>query len=155
MTLPAEAHSLISALGQAVGEASLQIDEEGLAFLPLSDEFFLHLQGDAERQCFIAFAVVGTLPHQPPVALLRRLLQANRFWRETGGATLSLDEEQPPRLVLADRYDWPGLDAEDFVDTVNQFIDTLHEVRAWLDDPHADDGDPAAWTLPSLGHSLA
>lgn len=152
MQIPTEAHVLISALGQAVGESGLQMDEEGLAFLPLSNEFFLHLQADPERQCFITFAVVGTLPHQPPVDMLRRLLQANRFWRETAGATLSLDEEQPPRLVLADRYDWPGLDSDDFVDRVNQFIDVLHETRAWLDEPAP--AESSGWQPPALGQAL-
>ena len=71
MQAPVEAHALISALGQSLGEASLQLDEEGLAFLPLSNEFFLHLQADVTRQCFIGFAVVGTLPVQPPVSLLK------------------------------------------------------------------------------------
>lgn len=153
MHAPSEAHALISTLGQALGEASLQMDEEGLAFLPLSNEFYLHLQADPERQCFIAFAVVGSLPPQPPVRMLKKLLQANRFWRETAGATLSLDGEQPPRLVLADRYDWPGLDPEDFTDRVNQFIDFLHEARAWLEDPQ--ESGPADWQAAPLGHSLA
>lgn len=153
MQTPVEAHALISALGQALGEASLQMDDEGLAFLPLSNEFFLHLQADPDRRCFIGFAVVGSLPVQPPVSLLKQLLQANRFWRETAGATLSLDEEQPPRLVLADRYDWPGLAPDDFIDRVNQFIDVLHETRAWLDESATD---PAArWQPAPLGHSLA
>ena len=153
MQAPVESHALISALGQALGEASLQMDEEGLAFLPLSNEFFLHLQADPERQCFIGFAVVGSLPVQPPVSLLKQLLQANRFWRETGGATLSLDEEQPPRLVLADRYDWPGLDPEDFIEKINQFIDVLHEARSWMDAPAED--ARADWQPSTLGHSLA
>ncbi len=153
MDAPSEAHALISTLGQALGEASLQMDDEGLAFLPLSNEFFLHLQADPQRQCFIAFAVVGRLPLQPPVRMLKRLLQANRFWRETAGATLSLDSEQPPRLVLADRYDWPGLDADDFTDRVNQFIDILHEARAWLEEPV--ESDASGWQPAPLGHSLA
>ncbi len=153
MQAPVEAHALVSALGQALGEASLQMDEEGLAFLPLSNEFFLHLQADPARRCFIGFAVVGSLPVQPPVSLLKQLLQANRFWRDTGGATLSLDEEQPPRLVLADRYDWADLDPEDFIEKVNQFIDTLHEARSWLDEPATGTG--ADWQPASLGHSLA
>jgi hypothetical protein len=148
-----EAHALISALGLALGEASLRMDEEGLAFLPLSNEFFLHLQADDQRQCFIAFAVVGSLPLQPPVRLLKKLLQANRFWRETAGATLSLDSEQPPRLVLADRYDWTGLDAEEFTERVNQFVDILHEARAWLEEP--DEIHPSGWHSTELGHSLA
>lgn len=153
MQAPVEAHALISALGQALGEASLQMDEEGLAFLPLSNDFFLHLQADTERRCFIGFAVVGTLPAQPPVSLLKQLLQANRFWRETGGATLSLDEEQPPRLVLADRYDWADLQQDDFVEKVNQFIDVLHEARSWLDAPAAGPGPD--WQAAPLGLSLA
>jgi hypothetical protein len=153
MQIPTEAHALISTLGEAVGEAGLQMDEEGLAFLPLSNEFFLHLQADAERECFIAFAVVGSLPHQPSVALLSRLLQANRFWRETAGATLSLDEEQPPRLVLADRYDWPGTDPEDFVERVNRFIDALHDARSWLDE--SGTGGSSDGLPPAFGQALA
>lgn len=153
MQAPVEAHALISALGQSLGEASLQLDEEGLAFLPLSNEFFLHLQADVTRQCFIGFAVVGTLPLQPPVSLLKQLLQANRFWRETGGATLSLDDKQPPRLVLADRYDWPDLPQEEFIEKINQFIDVLHETRSWLDEPVA--GTDPEWSAAALGHSLA
>lgn len=153
MQIPTEAHQLISSLGQSLGESGLQMDDEGLAFLPLSNDFFLHLQADPERQCFIGFAVVGGLPHHPSPMLLRRLLQANRFWRETAGATLSLDEEQPPRLVLADRYDWPGMEADDFVGRINQFIDVLHEVRAWLELP--DDEAAPALHSPVLGQTLA
>lgn len=153
MHLPPESHALVSALGDSVGEASLQMDDEGLAFLPLGNEFFLHIQADPERRCFIAFAVVGSMPAQPPVRLLKRLLQANRFWRETAGATLSLDEEQPPRLVLADRHDWEGLDQDEFVERINQFIDFLHDARSWLEEPESVQ-DPA-WQSAALGHTLA
>ena len=62
------------------------------------------------------------------VAATRGNTQVSLRWTaptDTGGATLSLDEEQPPRLVLADRYDWADLDPEDFIEKVNQFIDTL------------------------------
>jgi hypothetical protein len=132
MTLSAQASDQLAALARTLNLESLTLDDQGLRALAVGDHPAVHLQADSASQEFVLFAVAGTLPPSPPAQQLAQLLQANRFWRETGGATLSLDDEQPPRVILARRVSWVACTPAEFVEAFATFIDYLADWNARL-----------------------
>lgn len=141
----------LAALGRALGLDALALDAQGACALQVDAGPAVHLQAAAEGEQGVLFAVVATLP---PVAdggsrhLLRSLLEANCLWQGTGGATLGLDDESPPRVVLAQRVPWAQLGAP-------AFLDFAAQAAAWqarLEGAGCDaDGDaPAGTAGPAL-----
>ena len=88
----------LNALAATLGLPALTLDAQGLRSIALDQQHIIHLQADARAQEVVLYAVVGQLPpHGTGVA--ETLLRANRFWRGTGGATLSLDGNASPRVT--------------------------------------------------------
>lgn len=80
---------------------------------------------------FVVFAKLGSAPENSP-AFLEELLSANLFWRDTEGATLSLDPETrgvflARKIYLNDTDDTASLKAavERFVDLQEVWTNTL------------------------------
>jgi hypothetical protein len=122
---------LVAALGKAVGIAPLTLDADGALALQVGDDKHLNLQHDGKTDHFTLFMPLGQVRAGDPGAVYADMLRANRFWRGTLGATLSLDEQTPPGAVLAMRLTCAGLSEEDFVIAVERMLDVARE---WL--PH-------------------
>ncbi len=118
---------MLHALGSALGIPELAFDAQGLRSLAIGDELVVNLQHDAAAAEVVMFAVVATLPPSPPQETLLRLLHANRFWHGTGGATLSLDEHAPPRVILARRVAAAAVTPAQFVTLFEGFVDHLND----------------------------
>ncbi|HSV48180.1 MAG TPA: type III secretion system chaperone [Ramlibacter sp.] len=125
-------NDLLRTLGQALGIPELSFDAEGLRSLAVGDALVVNLQHDAGTSEIVLFAVAATLPPNPPAETLLRLLRANRFWRGTGGATLSLDEHAPPRAILARRVAAAAVTPAQFVTLFEGFVDHLNDWHALL-----------------------
>ncbi len=106
---------MLHALGSALGIPELAFDAQGLRSLAIGDELVVNLQHDAAAAEVVMFAVVATLLH------------ANRFWHGTGGATLSLDEHAPPRVILARRVAAAAVTPAQFVTLFEGFVDHLND----------------------------
>lgn len=119
----------LHALGATLGLPALTLDAQGLRSIALDQQHIVHLQADALAQEVVLYAVVGQLsPHS--VGMAEILLRANRFWRGTGGATLSLDDNASPRVILARRLSLVALTPAQFSDAFTGFVDQLHH---WAD----------------------
>ena len=128
---------LVAALGKAVGITPLALDADGALALQVGDDKHLNFQHDGKTDHFTLFMPLGQVRADDPGAVYADMLRANRFWRGTLGATLSLDDQTPPGAVLAMRLPCAGLSEEDFVAAVERMLDV---VRDWL--PHlAGTGD--------------
>jgi len=125
----------LNALAQALGLNALTLDAEGLRSLSIGNELTVHIQSDTATQELVLFAEVGMLPSASDTAMLTLLLRANRFWRGTGGATLSLDEQSPPGLVLARRISCAATTPAQFVAQFESFADHLADWSARLNAP--------------------
>jgi hypothetical protein len=131
---------LLEALAKFLQLDALQPDSDGLVAIAFGSELTVHLQADVDHHAFVLFGVAAALPPGLPQSHLLLLLQANRFWRETGGATLSLDDETPPRVILAERVSWLGTSPVEFQSLFEDFADYLRGWRARLLEM---DGSPA------------
>lgn len=125
--------SHLNALAATLGLPALTLEAQGLRSIALDQQHIIHLQADARAQEVVLYGVAGQLPpHGTGVA--ETLLRANRFWRGTGGATLSLDGNAPPRVILARRLSPVALTPAQFSDAFTGFVDQLHH---WADELNA------------------
>lgn len=124
--------ALFDALRQATGLFPVELDAQGACSLAF-DQLAIHLQHDAAAHVLTCFAVLGSVPAARREEVMAAMLRANRFWRGTGSATLSLDENEPPSVLLAQRFDErvPGA-AADFVQAIERFVNHAHDWSAFL-----------------------
>lgn len=123
---------LLEALAAAAGLPDLPLDAAGGCTL-LFDGHPVHFQDDPARHALTFFATLGPVPQGRRSEVLGSMLKANRFWRGTGGATLSLDEAEPAEALLAMRFDTRSpAAAPEFIAAVERFIDQAEDWRAWL-----------------------
>jgi hypothetical protein len=73
---------------------------------------------------------VGTVRVDNALATCKDMLRANRFWRGTGGATLSLDAQEPPRAVLCEKVHCEAVSAAAFQACFERFV---HNAGEWFD----------------------
>ena len=138
MNIPHAANDLVAALARQLGIEGLALDDDGLRAFEIGEKMTVHLQADPASHEFVLYAVAGSLPADPPAARLLELLNANRFWRDTGGATLSVDDERPPRVIMARRVSWVGTTPAEFNEAFATFVDYLADWWTRLD--HASQG---------------
>jgi len=88
-----DAHSLIALFGQETG-VPLALGESGTLGLAFDAGLTVQLEHDPGADALHCYVVLGRLPADATQggALLRQLLQANAFCRDTDGATFGLDE---------------------------------------------------------------
>lgn len=135
----------LQALADMLGLPSLALDAQGLRSISIDRHPVFHLQVDADAREAVLYAVVGSLKPGGSVAA-ENLLRANRFWRGTGGATLSLDSGTPPRVILAQRVPCVALTPVQFAQAVRRFID---QALFWQEELDDDVASPAGGAQPS------
>lgn len=141
MSAPTHFSPHLEALAKVSGLPFLDLDAQGFRTLTIDSLHSVHLQSDVVSGELVLFAEVATLPSPPDAQLLTLLLQANCFWRGTAGATLSLDDQSPPGLVLARRVSCAAITPAQFVDIFESFVDHLVDWHARL--KGASEGDDA------------
>lgn len=133
---------LLRELGQRLGLADLDLDEDGHAALAF-DDVLVDFEFDAAQEGrLLLYAYLGEPQGGEPAALLRAMLEANFFWRGTGGATLSL-ERATGGAVLALPVAIAGLDYGTFERTLEGFVAAA---ETWMKRLAAAAAEPAAAT---------
>jgi hypothetical protein len=142
--------ALFDALRHAAGLFPVELDAQGACSLAF-DQMAIQFQHDPAAHALTCFAVLGTVPPARQEEVMAAMLRANRFWRGTGGATLSLDENGPASVLLSQRFDErvPGA-AADFVQAVERFVDHAHDWSTFLGAPSAGES-PKPAPAPSQG----
>lgn len=88
-------------LGRLVGIPDLALDAAGDCVLTVDGDLTLELSFiDGEDRLVVA-APLATLDEEAPTGLLAALLDANVFWRGTGGATIGVDRSTRTVLLMA------------------------------------------------------
>ena len=125
---------LLDHLAAKAGLPAIRLNDDGAVSLALGERVTLTLRWLPDDEALVMFSVLGSLPLHDRQALLEELLRANRFGRGTGHATLSLDEAQPPRALLAQRLQTRHLEPGDFVQAVEAFVAVAERWMVRLDE---------------------
>ena len=127
MNTPERLQALLHDLGQQMGLSELRMDEHGGCGLELDQRMIVSLQyRETENELWL-YADLGPLARRSP-ASYEKLLQANLFWQQTSGATLSLSGDEPPHAVLANALHWMPMDETRLGAAVETFV---HTVENW------------------------
>lgn len=121
-------------LAGRLGMASLQPDEDGTFTLLIGDQPPMFLQIGEESDEVLLFAPLGSLPPEQAAQGSTALLQANHFWVETGGFTLSMVPSTLNVMLVARRPIQQPDAAEALFDLVDRFAGAAAVWRARVAD---------------------
>jgi hypothetical protein len=132
MELPA----LLDEFGRTAGLGRVALNDEGVCRLVLDEDLTVDVEvaPEASRAAgsFFLHAVAGRLPAgDGDPGLLKELLAANLFGRDTGGATLALDPDLGEVVLLREL----GAEATDygtFAAALERFVNALDRWRGRL-----------------------
>ncbi len=122
---------VLAQLGQRLGIAGLQADEQGYCALSIDPGWVLHLMYLPQRHCIQCMAELGALPVQGREAVLQHMLQANALFAGTDGATLGLDGARQLG-VLSQELPLAGLDGVVLEQALECFVLQAERWGQWL-----------------------
>lgn len=134
-TLPDAVWLAVAELGRATGLDPLVLDDAGELVLDIGSGLAVHLSAEPEHEALLLTGVPGVLPSPADPVRLIGLMQANFAWRETAGATLSLDGDEPPQVVLARRLPWATLTEQALVEAFHSTSELMLAIHVWLSEP--------------------
>lgn len=141
MTAPC---ALLDHLAAHLGLPPLALDAEGCCALRFGERTVVSFRWFPDDELLVMFSLLARLGLEHRAERLAELMRANHFWKGTGGATLAIDREEPPQVVLAERVDARRASPADFVASVEQFVESA---TGWAQRLDATGGPaPAALT---------
>ena len=106
-----------------MGLPDLQADKEGLCSLRLDDRVTITMECNEASGVLVFSAVLGTLAPYQTKSFYPHLLEANLFWKETGGATLGVDPATL-NVFLCQQEKFEEMPSEYFQEVLKKFSDT-------------------------------
>jgi hypothetical protein len=143
-------------LGNLLGIASLEFDEQGGAGLYLPGGLEIGLRREDDEVSLTAFAVIRVLPEPDKHALA--LLRASLLGEHTAGACLSLGLDSQGRdcLVLWRRLTLTSLDTTGFTAELGRLAEAAHAWRSLpLPGDEPDSSDTASEPVPPVAAFFA
>lgn len=125
---------LLKELGASMGMEELTFDENGGCVLQFDEVLNVLLLYEQHEDVLYLFSFVGELQKGKKEKMMRHLLEANYRWTETGGATLSLREDED-NVVLTRKLKVESLTREHFEQTLSHFVTSLEKWMGYLKDP--------------------
>ncbi len=84
--------TLLSSFGEIIGIPGLKFDEDNYCSL-LFDDICINLEVDETTRHLYISSPLGPIPENADQAFFEMLLEANYFFRQTGGAALGMNRE--------------------------------------------------------------
>lgn len=131
MNTPQRLQALLHELGQRMELSQLQMDADGGYALELDQRMVVSLQYRETEDELWLYADLGPVPRRS-ADFYEKLLQANLFWQQTSGATLSLSGDQPPHVVLAQALHWMPMDDTLLGAAMERFVNAVEEWQVQL-----------------------
>jgi hypothetical protein len=129
---------LVKATGVLVGIEGFAPDEDGVCYLVSDIGEIAIIQCREPVECVVLNAPVMVVPDGASATMLAAL-EANKGFRETKGATLSVDTETN-RFELSQYALLEDLSAESFVAMIEDFATTLVNLREKLEAAQSQSG---------------
>lgn len=120
---------LLADLGGLVGISSLALNEKGQCTLVVDERIEIGLSFNDGDDSMIVASVVGRMPAEAASDVYAMLLDANFFWRGTGGATLGVERDSGA-IVLVEPVALPGLQIGRLEARLGGFVKAARE---WTD----------------------
>ena len=140
---------LIEETGAEIGIEGFTPDDEGVCILVSDIGEIVIMDIKEPRETVLLNAAVCDVPPDAGAALMEAL-KANRSFRDTKGATLSVDPETR-RFELSQYAALEDLDPDRLVAMVEDFATTLTQVREKLDGASLADADGESLSGLGLG----
>ena len=122
----------LAEFGQHAGMSDLAFDENGACLLVFDPRVAVYLVADPAAADLVLWSPIGELPEAFAAKVMRRLLYANLFWRETAGATIGLNPENDS-VILSRRVPAAGLDAAGLAAAVEVMVETAEHLAELLE----------------------
>ena len=130
---------LVAETGAEIGIEGFAPDADGVCVLASDIGEIMIMDCKGPREMVLLGAAVADVPPDADAALLEAL-KANRGFRDTNGATLSVDAETN-RFELSQYALLEELDPDSFVALIERFATTLVGVRGKLESAAAGEGE--------------
>lgn len=141
------ADHLIAELGRSLGIPALTFDARGCCTLVFDRVVAVNIALDVDFEGLLLMSHIGKAASHAP---LKSLLVGNYLWRETAGATLSLDPSEQS-AVLTQRLPLSQADYSYFNAQLNLFVTTTEKWQKRLADASEAQPLPAYRHLPMGG----
>lgn len=144
---------LISDLAErAQVQGGIDIDDENRCFMEF-DDMGVIIQGVDETSQVLLISAIGEPPPERLEGLYRELLAANHLFKETSGATLSVDPEDG-WVYLCKILPYAAVDGDAFVAELGNYVNAVAGWRTRIKDfrasPPADGPRPEEKTPDAL-----
>ena len=130
---------LIDETGSLIGIEGFAPDDDGVCILASDIGEIVIMRCNEPAECVLLNAPVTEVPAEADAALLAAL-EANRGFKGTNGATLSVDPETN-RFELSQYALLEELDPDSFVGLIERFATTLVGLRGKLESAAAGEGE--------------
>jgi hypothetical protein len=135
------AEALVAELGRLVGLADVALDTNGYCCLSFDTHLLVNIEHDADNGSLVLYSYLG-VPNGDRLKAYEALLDANFFWKGTGGATLSLERETGG-IVLLDRVSLERTEIAGFQAALGHFVNMVEDWRDRLAGWAHEDPPPA------------
>lgn len=144
-------NALLTALSGVVGE-KLVLEDDGVCQLGTDDGGVINIGYNDKNENVVLFAPIGSLRDENRENAMEVMLQANHFWSETGGATLSLSEDGYAAIIA---YQVPVAEIhhDEFISLVEWFFNTSSEWRQRLENQMKYSSPPKEDAAKQVTHS--
>ncbi len=117
-------------VGTILGLEGIELNEKGQCVLSFDEKIVVQFQAKEEKEQAVLMSFIGTVKGDLEKGY-GTLLEGNFLWRETGGATLALEEkEELPQVVLVEKLSLPLLNNETFEKILERFVNCA---ELWID----------------------
>ncbi|MDR0351185.1 MAG: type III secretion system chaperone [Puniceicoccales bacterium] len=127
MDYKVEVDVLLHDLGKIMNLQGLSLDSHNRCILIFDEKIVVNLELNEITGELILYSYVAAVPFEGKERIFEFLLESNFFWKDSKGATLSIDK-QTQTIVMSYKFCLPLKDPEKFEDSLGFFVDN---VESW------------------------
>ncbi|MBL8251044.1 MAG: type III secretion system chaperone [Candidatus Competibacter sp.] len=136
-------HDVLAELGHQMG-LNVTLNEEGVCRLVFDERFPVDIEASPDNDAVHLYSVLCPIPPEDKERFYERLLEANLFGGDTGGAWFALDGSHG-EVVLNRTVSIANIDYQDFANLLEGFVNCLESWSDRLAGGELADESPDAW----------